>query len=76
MKRDPINELWAWVVQQPNGVEKIATPELFHNTYQLVASSRELADLRMRDLAQAVERETGYPTKLVKFVRVEVVDDK
>jgi len=66
---DPINELWAWVVQQPNGVEKIATPRLFNYTYPLVTSSKELACLRMSKLAEATERETGYPTKLVKFVR-------
>lgn len=73
---DPINELWAWVVQQPNGVEKIATPALFNYTYPLVTSSQELARVRMSRLAKAAARETGCPTKLVKFVRAEVIDDK
>jgi hypothetical protein len=74
MKHDPINELWAWVIQQPNGVEKIAVPQVFGNTYPLVTSSQELARLRMSSLAKAAARETGHPTKLVKFVRAEEVD--
>lgn len=75
MKRtNPITELWAWVTIQPSGYEMIAIPSVFGNTYPLVSSSKELATLRMHSLAKIVERETGYPTKLVKFVRAETVD--
>jgi hypothetical protein len=73
MKNDPVNELYVWVVQQPNGVEKIASPEAF-NHYPLVSSSRDLAVIRMKPLAEGVARETGHPTQLVRFVRVEVID--
>jgi len=65
--KDPINELWAWVITQPNGVEKIANPWY----YPLITSSQELAKIRMLDLAKTVEQETGCPTKLVKFIRAE-----
>jgi hypothetical protein len=72
---DPIDELWVWIVQQPNGIEKIASPEVGQGYYPLVSSSKELAQLRMLGLARTLERETGHTTKLVKFVRAEVVDD-
>lgn len=68
---DPINELWAWVLQQPNGVEKIANPWVSHGYYPLITSSQELAKIRMLGLAKDAERETGCPVKLVKFVRAE-----
>lgn len=66
-----VTELWAWVIQQPNGVEHIAMPKVFNETYPLVTSSEDLARLRMSNLAKGVARDTGYPTKLVKFVRTE-----
>jgi len=72
MERDPINELWAWVITQPNGVEKIANPWVSQGYYPLITSSQELAKIRMLGLAKSVEEETGFPTKLVKFVRAEV----
>lgn len=71
MTDDAIGELWVWVVEQPNGIEKIASPELAGSYYPLVSSSKELAQLRMLGLAQNVTRETGHPTKLVRFVRAE-----
>lgn len=68
-----IEELYVWVVEQRNGTEMIATPTVLRDSYPLVTTSRDLAQLRMSKLAQGVERETGTSTKLVKFVRAEVM---
>ena len=72
---DPIDELWVWITLQPNGIEKIASPELGYGYYPLISSSKELAQLRMLGLARTVELETGQTIKLVKFVRAEIDDD-
>ena len=77
MADDSIEELWVWVVEQANGIEKIASPTLAGSYYPLISSSKELAQLRMLGLAQTVTHETGHPTKLVRFVRAEeAIDDK
>ena len=69
-----IDELYVWVVEQHNGTEMIATPTILRDAYPLVTTSKELAQLRMNKLAEGAAREIGAPTtKLIKFVRVEVM---
>jgi hypothetical protein len=72
--RDQIDELYVWVVEQSNGTEMIATPTILRDAYPLVTTSKELAQLRMTKLAEGAARETGCTTKLVKFVRAEVLE--
>ena len=69
MTTNTIDEMYVWVLQQDNGVEKIVHPHILGESYPLVSTSKELAELRLAPLAKTVENETGYPTKLVRFVR-------
>ena len=71
-----IDELYVWVVEQRNGTEMIATPTILRDAYPLVTTSRDLAELRMSLLAEGAAREAGCATtRLVKFVRAEVLNE-
>jgi hypothetical protein len=70
---EQIDELWAWLAEEPTG-EGIVGMSLSGEHFPAVTGKRELADV-MRIGAAIARRKSGYPVRLVRFVRVEVVEE-
>jgi hypothetical protein len=70
-----ITEIWAWVVEEPDGGEGIPAafiPELRHLTPLLGSDEARVRSLQV--LARSAAAVAGYPLKLVRFTHLEVLE--
>lgn len=74
-----IDEVFAWVCTEPDGSEGIiagSVPNADGSTLALPLVGGDLARMRSyRHIAEQVQRETGYPVRLVRFTTRSVVEE-
>jgi hypothetical protein len=61
-----IDALYAWVVTEPDGGEGVGSALLGSTHYPLVGLDSVHAK-SLREFAEYIRRETGYPVRLVRF---------
>jgi len=71
----PIERLYAWVATEPDGGEGLCSvTTLALGTMPLIGADRERIE-SLRPHAEITRKLTGYPVRLVRFLRTDVMEE-